>query len=69
MMMPADFSLPVAGTLEMVAGRGRLRQEENERGIAYYRERDRQRTEREEREAREDLSRQVAERNRNAGWG
>jgi hypothetical protein len=69
MMMPANFSLPVVGTPEMVAERERLRHEESERVIAHYRERDQQRTEREEREARANLNGQVAERNRNASWG
>jgi hypothetical protein len=67
MLMPAgNFSLPVVGTPEMVAERNRLRNEESERVAAHYKERDRQR---EEREARAELGRQVAERNRNASWG
>jgi hypothetical protein len=70
MMMPSgNFSLPVVGTPEMVAERDQVRREENERVIAHYKERDRQRAGREEQEARDDLGRQVAERNRNAGWG
>jgi hypothetical protein len=68
MMIPANFSLPVVGTPEMVAERDRLRHEESERVIEHYKERDRQRAEREEREARTELERQVAGRNQRAEW-
>jgi hypothetical protein len=43
------------------------RQEEGERLIAYYKERDRQREEREAKEACDAFEREVAERNRRAG--
>jgi hypothetical protein len=46
--------------------RNRLAREESERGIAQLKERDRQR---EANEAREAIAREVAERNRRAGWG
>jgi hypothetical protein len=65
MTMPdGNFTLPVVGTPEMVAERGRLLNEESERVIAHYKERDRQRAGREEREA---LAQQTAERNRRLG--
>jgi hypothetical protein len=39
------------------------------RAIAYYKERDRQRQERELKEGKEAIAREIAERNRRAGWG
>jgi hypothetical protein len=42
---------------------------ESLRGIAYYKERDRQRQERELKEGKEAIAREIAERNRRAGWG
>ena len=69
LMLAGRFRRPVVGTPEMLAERDRLLHEESERVLAHYTERDRQREEREAKEARADLGHQVAERNRNAGWG
>jgi adenylate kinase family enzyme len=62
-----SLSAPAA-TPEQVAARNEAQQEEGERVIAYYKERDRQREVREAQEAREAIAREVAERNRRAGW-
>jgi hypothetical protein len=63
-LMPAgNFSLPVVGTPEKVAERDRLLHEESERVIAHYKERDRQRAEREA------LTQRTPERNRQLGRG
>jgi hypothetical protein len=51
-----------------IAARNAARCEESERVLAYYKERERQRTEREAKEGREALERQVAERNQRHGW-
>jgi hypothetical protein len=51
-----------------IAARNAAEREENERVFAGYRERDRQRQERELKEGKEAIAREVAERNRRNGW-
>jgi hypothetical protein len=51
--------------LELAVG---ARREESLRVIAYYEERAREREEREIKEAKEAIAREIAERNRRAGW-
>jgi hypothetical protein len=46
-----------------------MRRDQSERGIAQLKERDRERQARVAQEAREAIAREVAERNRRAGWG
>jgi hypothetical protein len=53
---------------EWIAARNEQRQREGERVIAHYRERDRERQEREFKEGREAMAREVDERNRRNGW-
>jgi hypothetical protein len=53
---------------EQIEERNRLAREEGERGIAQLKEHDRQREVREAKGAREAIAREVAERNRKAGW-
>ena len=59
---------PFAVTPEQINARNEARQRESERVIAGYRERDRERQERELREGREAFAREVSERNRRHGW-
>jgi hypothetical protein len=56
-------------TPEQIAARSAARVEESESVIAHYAAMQRERQEREAKEAREDLERQIAERNRRHGWG
>jgi hypothetical protein len=51
-----------------IKARNAKEREESERVIAGYRERDRQRRERELKEGKEAIAREVAERNRRNGW-
>jgi hypothetical protein len=60
---------PLTGPPEWIAARNEQRQSDGERVVAYYRDRDRERQERELKEGREALAREVTERNRRAGWG
>jgi hypothetical protein len=54
---------------EELKTRDAAQREDSLRGIAYYKERDRQRQERELKEGKEAIAREIAERNRRAGWG
>jgi hypothetical protein len=58
---------PVAVTPEQIKERNERIQQDSERMIAHYRERDRERQERELKEGREAIAREVAERNRRKG--
>jgi hypothetical protein len=51
-----------------IKARNEAQREESERVIAHYRERDRERQERELKEGKEAIAREVAERNRRHGW-
>jgi hypothetical protein len=51
-----------------IKARNAALREESERVIAHYRERDRERQERELKEGKEAIAREVAERNRRNGW-
>jgi hypothetical protein len=51
-----------------IKARKAAQREESERVIAYYQERDRERRERELKEGKEAIAREVAERNRRHGW-
>jgi hypothetical protein len=51
-----------------IAARNAAEREKNERAIAQLRERDRQRRERQLKEGKEAIAREVAERNRRNGW-
>jgi hypothetical protein len=63
------MSLPTpAVTPEQIAARNAAQVEEGRRVAACYAAQEREREEREEREAHEALAREVAERNRRAGW-
>jgi hypothetical protein len=54
---------------EELKARDAAQHAESLRGIAYYKERDRQRQERELKEGKEAIAREIAERDRRAGWG
>jgi hypothetical protein len=56
-------------TREQIAARDAALREDSERAIAYYAARQRERQEREAKQAREAFERQIAERNRANGWG
>jgi hypothetical protein len=55
-------------TPQQIEARNEAMRREGKRVIAYYKERDRQRREREMKEGKEAIAREVAERNRRAGW-
>jgi hypothetical protein len=56
-------------TREQIAARDAAIREDSERAIAHYAARQRERQEREAKQAREMVERQIAERNRANGWG
>jgi hypothetical protein len=58
---------PITG--QQIAARDAAQQEESERVIAHYAARQRERQEREAKQARDVFERQIAERNRANGWG
>jgi hypothetical protein len=55
-------------TSEQIKERNEALQRDSERVFAHYKERDRQREERELKQGREAIAREVAERNRREGW-
>jgi hypothetical protein len=59
---------PAAVTPEQIKERNKRVHEDSEQMIAHYRERDRERREREFQEGQEAIARDVAERNRRNGW-
>jgi hypothetical protein len=54
---------------EEIEARNKAQREESLRVIDHYKERDRERQERELKEGKEAIAREIAERNRKAGWG
>jgi hypothetical protein len=60
---------PLTGPPEWVAARNEERQKEAERVAAFYANQERQREQRELKEGKEAIAREVAERNRREGWG
>jgi hypothetical protein len=64
--MAAMAGPPIAP--DQIAARDAARREESKRIIAYYAARQRERQEREAKQAREAFERQIAERNQANGW-
>jgi hypothetical protein len=69
--VPYTFSVPSGPGPDWqkdIEARNAARAEENQRVAALYEERQRERQERELKEGREAIAREVADRNRRAGW-